>query len=146
MYSKEEIKQLRVSFWEKFGQRCEIHPDLMFKKRKWILHRTKIKDVAFRFDVNRQNAQVILELGNRNENLRLQAFEFLEPLEPYAGSVGGVINLLVIICAIIVAIIIIVAVLVNKKSRKKEDRDEKSKEEPRKPSPPQSEERVIFTG
>jgi len=78
MYSKEEIKQLRISFWEKFGQRCEIHPVLQFKKRKWILHRTKIKDIAFRFDVNRENALVILELGNRNENLRLRAFEFLE--------------------------------------------------------------------
>ncbi|MFV0592468.1 MAG: DUF4268 domain-containing protein [Draconibacterium sp.] len=78
MYSKDELKQLRVTFWEKFGQRCEIHPDLMYRKRKWILHRTKVKDVAFRFDVNRENARVILELGNRNENLRLRAYEFLE--------------------------------------------------------------------
>ena len=43
-----------------------------------MLHRTKVKDVAFRFEVNRENAKVILELGSRNEGLRLKAYEFLE--------------------------------------------------------------------
>jgi hypothetical protein len=78
MYSKEELKQLRITFWEKFGQWCEVHPELSHKSRKWILHRTKIKDVALRFDVDRESATVILELGNRNEELRLKAFEILE--------------------------------------------------------------------
>jgi hypothetical protein len=78
MYSKNELKKLRLDFWETFGKRCEIHPVLKFKKRKWVLHRTKIKGVALRFDISRQDAKVILELGNRNENLRLKAYEFLE--------------------------------------------------------------------
>lgn len=78
MYSKDELHQLRVSFWEKFGQRCELHPELRYRKKKWILHRTKIKDAALRFDISRIDAQVMLELGNRNENLRLKAYEFLE--------------------------------------------------------------------
>lgn len=78
MYSKEEIKKLRLSFWETFGKRCEIHPELRYKKRKWMLHRTKIKGVALRFDVGRTDAKVILELSNRSEKLRLKAFEILE--------------------------------------------------------------------
>ncbi|WP_167608126.1 DUF4268 domain-containing protein [Maribellus sediminis] len=78
MYSKEELKQLNINFWTKFGQFCDVHPELRHKKRKWMLHRTKVKDVAFRFEAGRKNAKVILELGSRNENQRFKAYEFLE--------------------------------------------------------------------
>ena len=78
MYSKEEKKKLTIYFWELFKRRCAVHPDLQFKKKKWILHRTKIKGVALRFDVGRKDAKVILELHNRSEKLRLKAFEVLE--------------------------------------------------------------------
>ena len=61
-----------------FGRRCEIHPLLKYKRKKWILHRTKIKGVALRFEIGRENAMVILELSNRSEDKRLQAFEILE--------------------------------------------------------------------
>lgn len=78
MYSKEEAKKYRLEFWELFGERCKIHPQLQSRRRKWLLHRTKIKDVALRFEVGRKNAKVILELGQRNEELRLKGFEILE--------------------------------------------------------------------
>ena len=78
MYSKEEKKRLVVSFWEMFAKRCEAHPLLKHKKKKWILHHTKIKGIALRFDVGRKNAQVMIELYNRSENKRLEAFEILE--------------------------------------------------------------------
>jgi len=78
MYSKEEKKRLTLEFWNLFKKRCAIHPVLKFKKKKWILHRTKIKGVALRFEVGRNDANVILELYNRNERLRLKAFEVLE--------------------------------------------------------------------
>lgn len=78
MYSKDEIKKLNVTFWKMFGKRCEVHPKLQFKRRKWTLHRTKIKGVALRFDISRSDAKVILELSNRSENLRFKAYEFLE--------------------------------------------------------------------
>jgi len=78
MYSKEEKKKLTLDFWNLFHKRCEVHPVLQYKKRKWILHRTKIKGVALRFYAGRKNAKVILELSNRNEKIRLKAFEILE--------------------------------------------------------------------
>lgn len=78
MYSRKEKKKLTIDFWQLFKKRCAIHPKLQFKKKKWILHQTKIKGVAFRFDVGRKNAEVILELHNSSERLRLKAFEILE--------------------------------------------------------------------
>lgn len=78
MYSKEEKKKLIKDFWEMFAARCEIHPQLKHKRKKWILHRTKVKGVALKFDVDREKATVMIELSNRNEEKRLQAFEILE--------------------------------------------------------------------
>ncbi|WP_297092485.1 DUF4268 domain-containing protein [uncultured Draconibacterium sp.] len=78
MYSKEELKQLNINFWQLFDKRCGGHSVLKYRRRKWVLHKTKIKGVALRFDVNRQDAKVLIELGNKNENLRFKAYEFLE--------------------------------------------------------------------
>ncbi len=78
MYSREEIKKLHIDFWELFRKRCEVHPALKKKKKNFVLHRTKIRGVAFRFDVNRENAKVILEIHHRNEDTRLKAFEIIE--------------------------------------------------------------------
>ncbi len=78
MYSKEEKKKLTTDFWQLFKRRCAVHPNLKFKKKHFILHRTKIKSVALRFEIDRNSAKVILELHNRNERLRLKAFEVLE--------------------------------------------------------------------
>lgn len=78
MYSKEELKQLKLDFWEGFSKFCREHPALIFKKKKWILNLTKISGVAFRFDVNRNNAMVILELQHKSEDRRLKTFEILE--------------------------------------------------------------------
>ncbi len=78
MYSKEEIKNLHIDFWELFKKRCEVHPDLKYKKKNFMLHRTKIRGVAFRFDVNRRNATVMLEIHHRNEDTRIKAYEIVE--------------------------------------------------------------------
>lgn len=78
MYSKEEAKKLRLEFWELFGKQCEVHPQLQNRKRKWLMHRTKIKGVALRFEAGRENAKVILELSHRNEELRLKAYKIPE--------------------------------------------------------------------
>jgi hypothetical protein len=78
MYSKEEIKKLHIDFWELFKRRCDVHPDLRHKKKNFILHRTKIRGIAFRFDVDRKRALVMLELNHRNEDTRIKAFEIVE--------------------------------------------------------------------
>ncbi|HZH72517.1 MAG TPA: DUF4268 domain-containing protein [Mariniphaga sp.] len=78
MYTQEELKQLRLNFWEQFGRRCKVHPELRLRKKNFILHRTKIPGVALRFEVDRNAARVILELGQKNEDKRLMAFEILQ--------------------------------------------------------------------
>jgi hypothetical protein len=78
MYSKDEIKELRLNFWQNFKSYCETQPALNYKKKRWILNDTQIRGVALRFDLDREKAYVILELQNKHEDRRLQIFEALE--------------------------------------------------------------------
>jgi hypothetical protein len=78
MYTEEEAKQLRLQFWEQFGKCCRVHPQLSQRRKNFLLHRTKISGVALRFEAGRKGVRVILELGQRNEDIRLKAFEILQ--------------------------------------------------------------------
>src|SRR5665647_777823 len=78
MYSKDEIKDLRLSFWQNFKSYCETQPALNFKKKRWILNDTQIRGLALRFEVERENAKVIIELQHKHEDRRLKTYEILE--------------------------------------------------------------------
>lgn len=77
MYSKDELKQLKLEFWESFAAFCEVQPFLRGRKKIWTLYDTKVKGVELKFDANRQGAYVILEVNHRREDLRLEMFEKL---------------------------------------------------------------------
>ncbi|MFV0289917.1 MAG: DUF4268 domain-containing protein [Mangrovibacterium sp.] len=78
MYTREEAKKLRKQFWIDFAHRCESIPELMHRKKKWILYDTSVSGVELKFQIGRHDAMVILELNNRNEDKRLEAFELLQ--------------------------------------------------------------------
>lgn len=77
MYSKEELKALKLEFWESFAAFCEVQPYLRGRKKIWVLYDTKVKGVELKFDANRRGAYVILEVNHRAEDLRLEMFERL---------------------------------------------------------------------
>ncbi len=78
MYTPEEAKQIRKEFWDTFAKRCELVPELKYRRKKWVLYDTKISGVHLKFEVDRNEALVILEINNRSESRRLQIYETLE--------------------------------------------------------------------
>lgn len=78
MYSKEEKKQLSLDFWQGFKKYGETQAALNYQRKRWMLNQTQIRGLVFRFNVDRDNAWVILELQHKNENRRLRIFEILE--------------------------------------------------------------------
>ena len=78
MYSREELKTLRIEFWELFARHCENVPELASRKKTWVLHRTKISNVALKFEPGRETAQVMVEISHKNEDKRLEAFMAIE--------------------------------------------------------------------
>ena len=77
MYSKDELKSLKIEFWESFAAYCEVQPYLKGRKKIWTLYNTKVKGVELKFDANRKGAYVILEVNHRSEDERLEMFERL---------------------------------------------------------------------
>ncbi len=77
MYSKDELKNLKLEFWESFAVFCEVQPYLRGRKKMWTLYDTKVKGVELKFDATRNGAFVILEVNHRSEEARLEMFERL---------------------------------------------------------------------
>ena len=77
MYSKDELKNLKLEFWESFAAFCEVQPYLRGRKKMWTLYDTKVKGVELKFDATRDGAFVILEVNHRSEEARLEMFERL---------------------------------------------------------------------
>ncbi|MFD2552287.1 DUF4268 domain-containing protein [Bizionia sediminis] len=71
MFSKEESRQLRQTFWTSFGKSFP---------RKWILYDTKIKGLQFKFYFDTKKAFVALDLEDDLEN-RINIWEKLESLK-----------------------------------------------------------------
>lgn len=72
MFSKEESQQLKKEFWTAFAKAYPV---------KWILYNTKIKDVAFKFDVDNKKAQVIYEVACKDQDLRTIYYQKVESLK-----------------------------------------------------------------
>jgi hypothetical protein len=78
MLSKEERKVLNQRFWTQFDEFCETIPDLAGRKKKWILHDTKISHIDLKFDLSGKSAIVTLEINHKSENRRFQVYELVE--------------------------------------------------------------------
>lgn len=74
MYSKSELKQLKIDFWEGFGGYCRFKKAFKHRKGKFILYDTKLKGVELKFDATRDGAYVILELNARSEEQRAERY------------------------------------------------------------------------
>ena len=53
MYSKEESSKLREEFWTSFGKSFP---------RKWILYRTGVKEILFKFYFDTKKAMVCIDI------------------------------------------------------------------------------------
>lgn len=71
MFSKEESRYLRETFWTSFGKSFP---------RKWILYHTKIKGLSFKFYFDTKSAFVSLDLEDDLEN-RIECWEKLVALK-----------------------------------------------------------------
>ena len=81
MFSKEEAKKLRQEFWITFGKRTALLPADEGSKKKWILFKTGISDLSFKFESERKFARVCIDIENKDELKRLQYWEKFESLK-----------------------------------------------------------------
>jgi len=86
MYSREEAANIRKEFWIAFDAYSR---KFIGAKRKWITYNTGIKDIVLKFDVNRDEAKVLLLVEHRSENKRFDIFVRIKDYEMlYEDALG----------------------------------------------------------
>jgi Domain of unknown function (DUF4268) len=78
MLAKEEKKRQSQLFWSQFDTFCNTHPTHDGRKKKWILHDTKIGHVDLKFEICKDSIIVALEVNHKSEYRRIQAYEVIE--------------------------------------------------------------------
>ena len=66
MYTKEEIKNLRVSFWDEFQKYSAPKRRKLGKPKKWMMQNTGIKAVDLKFHLDQQMASVGIDVVSKS--------------------------------------------------------------------------------
>ena len=78
MYSRLEEKQLKLDFWTEFANYSSQLKYLKRFRGKWMMYRTGVKQVELKFDVERYELRVALEVNHKSDDKRLEVYEKLE--------------------------------------------------------------------
>ncbi len=78
MYSKEESKAIRQEFWDRFRKMSARKRTSLGLPGRWMLEHTGIRALNLRFHVDREVAQVGIDLETRNMDKRIELYEKLE--------------------------------------------------------------------
>jgi hypothetical protein len=81
MFSKEEAKEIREEFWDRFRRMSAGKRVRKNLPGSWMLSNTGIKALNLRFHVDRKVAQVGIDLETRNMDKRIELFEKLESVK-----------------------------------------------------------------
>lgn len=75
MYKRDELKQLKTDFWNGFADYCNTIPRLAQRKQKFMLYNTRLKGTELKFDVQRHEVAVVLEINHTDYDHRIELFE-----------------------------------------------------------------------
>lgn len=81
MFSKEEAKKMREEFWDSFRQVYARRRTRKKLPENWMLSQTGIKALNLKFHVDREVAQVGIDLETRNMEKRIELYEKLEAVK-----------------------------------------------------------------
>ncbi len=71
MLSKEEVKELRINFWNGFKRYCAKRR----VNRHWVLTGVKIKCTQLKFYADREKALVLFQIDHKNPLRRYEVYE-----------------------------------------------------------------------
>ena len=81
MFSKEEKKELRTEFWNRFKHYSTKRRNKLGIKGKWMLENTGIKQVKLKFEFNTEVAWSGISINTRNLDKRIDLWEKFESLK-----------------------------------------------------------------
>lgn len=82
MYTREEAKKIRETFWNQFKSWSAGKRSRKGKKGRWIMNDTGIRQLKLKFHFDDQFALAGIEIDTRNLEKRLELWEKMESLKP----------------------------------------------------------------
>ncbi len=89
MFSKEEKKEMRVEYWDKFNLLTGKRRLRSRRKAKWMLEHTGIKQVKLKFHFDETHALVGIDVDTANMDKRVDLFDKLEKLKTLLEKAMG---------------------------------------------------------
>lgn len=80
MYTREEAKQIRLEFWDRFEKYSALRRRQKGKPSKFIMNKTGIRQLKLKFDFDTNRAIVGIDIETRNLDKRIELFGKLEEL------------------------------------------------------------------
>ncbi|MCS3554011.1 MULTISPECIES: DUF4268 domain-containing protein [unclassified Sphingobacterium] len=78
MYSREEVKQLKETFWTRFGQYMALNNSADGEKINWVNYRTGIKNLRFKMEADKRLSLIAIEWSHRDLSMRKLMMEQFE--------------------------------------------------------------------
>jgi len=78
MYSKDEIKKIRIDFWEGFKKYSSPKRRKLGKPKNWVMQNTGIKAIDLKFDINQKQASVGIDVVSKSLNNKVAYWEILQ--------------------------------------------------------------------
>ena len=80
MYSREEAKQIRREFWQRFENYSTIRRRQKGKPARWMMNKTGIRQLKLKFHFDTEHALTGIDIETRNMDVRIALFNALEEL------------------------------------------------------------------
>lgn len=89
MYSREEVKQLKETFWTRFGQYMALNNSADGEKINWVNYRTGIKNLRFKMEADKRLSLIAIEWSHRDLSMRKLIMEQFEEYKNILTDILG---------------------------------------------------------
>lgn len=81
MFSKEELKELKISFWNGFKEFMKKQKSSNGKRVNWLSYKTDVKFIYLRLDVNNKKASINFDIQHKFDDIRAIVYEQMTELK-----------------------------------------------------------------
>jgi len=89
MFTKDELKEIRAEFWEKFRVSIDRERSATGRRKNWLHYRSNIKDLYFRLDVTASEAFLAIDIQMKDDGVKDIVWEqFMETKKLLMSYIG----------------------------------------------------------
>jgi Domain of unknown function (DUF4268) len=90
MYTKEELKALKIQFWEEFKVFMSKHKSVSGKRINWLNYKTKIDSIYFRLETDKNTVRVCFDIQHKDSEIRAIIWEQMVELKKVLTDEMGI--------------------------------------------------------